>query len=60
MESTVFENFKSGNWSFDKGNQILILRNNIETEKWKLERVNDFGMVLINIETTEKWIFASK
>ena len=58
FESDVFENFKTGNWNFDKNNHILTFKNENNTLAWKLQKINDFGMVLINIETNEKWMFA--
>lgn len=59
FDSDIFENMKSGNWSFDKETQILTLKSDSENSKWLIKNVNDFGMVLINLETNEKWMFAA-
>jgi len=60
FESDIFENLENGNWSFDKETQTLTLKHETKSSKWKLQKINDFGMILINIETSEKWMFAAE
>ena len=59
-ESDVFDNKESGSWSFNEKTQVLTLKTETTNDKWKLKNINDSGMVLINIETNEKWIFAAE
>ena len=49
----------SGEWSFNKDTQVLTLKSKNKTTHWKLKNVNDFGMVLIHLESNEKWIFSA-
>jgi hypothetical protein len=60
FKSDVFENIENGNWSFEEKTQILTFKTGNKNSKWKLQKVNDFGMVLINAETSEKWMFAAE
>ena len=60
FESDIFENLENVNWSFDKDTQTLTLKHETRNSEWKLQKINDFGMILINIETSEKWMFAAE
>ena len=59
FESDVFESMESGEWSFNKDTQILTLKSKNKSVRWQLKNVNDFGMVLIHLESKEKWTFAA-
>ena len=58
--SNIFEKNQSGKWKFYKESQILELEYQNTKTEWKLVNLNEFGMVLTNLGTNEKWIFALK
>ena len=57
-KSDIFEKSESGIWKFNEELQILELEYQNRKTEWKLINLNEFGMVLINSETNEKWTFA--
>ena len=57
--SDLYAKNEKGTWSFDETTQILTLQTEDSTSNWKLEKVNDFGMVLINTKTKETWKFSA-
>lgn len=59
-ESDIFNESEIGKWTFDKKTQILILKSNSGTTQWKLKNLNEFGLVLINLATDEKWMFSAE
>ena len=60
FEGDVFEKMNKGEWRFDEDEQVLLLESKKTITKWKVKNVNAFGMILINIETNEKWTFAAE
>ncbi len=58
-ESDLFNNKEIGIWKFNEKTKILTLKTKTRDDKWKVETINDFGMILINIETNEKWKFSA-
>ena len=60
IDSDLLEDWHEGEWRFEEEDQLLIFAKEGLTIEWELERVNDFGMVLIEKETKEKWLFAKE
>lgn len=60
FKSDIFKKSESGSWNFDAETQTLLLMYKDRSLVWKLMKINDFGMVLINKKTNEKWIFTSE
>lgn len=54
----VFSRTESGKWYFNTQKQVLTFKHEQGETKWELRNVNEFGLVLINLSTTEKWVFA--
>ena len=57
-KSEIFKKKEQGEWSFNEKSQILIFEKQSEKTEWKVHNLNEFGMVLINLATNEKWMFA--
>ncbi len=56
--SNVINETEKGVWSFNEESQILTLTNGDKKSEWKPYNINEFGMILINQMTKEKWNFA--
>jgi len=59
FESDVFNKSEKGTWSLNEETQVLTLETEESKTKWKIKNFNVFGMVLINVENNEEWLFAA-
>ncbi len=59
FESDVFSEKELGTWNFDKRKQLLKFNFTSYSTEWEVKNLNEFGVVLINVKTKDKWIFAA-